>query len=159
MDESPIPVPPLAYAGPQPGSEDASHLKVLAICHWVLGGLTILFGFFPIVHITMGIMIVNGKFGPPPSTQNSFPGFDATFGWLFIVMGSFAMLLMWAMGILIISSGVCIHRRRKRMFSVVIAAITCAWFPIGTVLGVFTLMVLFRESVKQLYATPPLASR
>ena len=42
-------------------------------------------------------------------------------------------------------------KRRKRMFSYVMAAILCAFMPFGTVLGVFTLIVLGRESVRQLY--------
>ena len=34
----------------------------------------------------------------------------------------------------------------------IVAGITCLSVPIGTVLGVFTLMVLSRPSVKQMFA-------
>jgi hypothetical protein len=36
----------------------------------------------------------------------------------------------------------------------VVAGLNCAQMPLGTVLGVFTLMVLSRESVKSLYSEP-----
>jgi hypothetical protein len=45
------------------------------------------------------------------------------------------------------------------MFCLVMASITCMFMPFGTVLGVFTLIVLMRPSVKPLFegqaANPP----
>jgi len=37
------------------------------------------------------------------------------------------------------------------MFSLIIAGINCVQFPFGTVLGVFTFVVLLRDSVRELY--------
>jgi hypothetical protein len=37
------------------------------------------------------------------------------------------------------------------MFSLVIAGVNCASFPLGTLLGVFTFIVLLRASVRSLY--------
>jgi hypothetical protein len=42
-------------------------------------------------------------------------------------------------------------QRRYRMFSMLIAGLNCLQVPLGTVLGVFTLLVLSRESVQELY--------
>ena len=39
----------------------------------------------------------------------------------------------------------------RQTFCVVVAAISCCFTPLGTVLGVFTLIVLFRPSVKALF--------
>lgn len=61
------------------------------------------------------------------------------------------ILLGWALGILVICSGRFISKQRHWTFSVVIAALMCLSVPLGTVLGVFTLVVLMREPVKQLY--------
>jgi hypothetical protein len=55
------------------------------------------------------------------------------------------------LGILVICSGRFISKQRHWTFSVVIAALMCLSVPLGTVLGVFTLVVLMREPVKQLY--------
>jgi hypothetical protein len=36
------------------------------------------------------------------------------------------------------------------------AAVECLFMPFGTVLGIFTIVVLNRDSVKPLFATPPM---
>ena len=43
--------------------------------------------------------------------------------------------------------------RKHYMFCLVMAAIECLFTPFGTVLGVFTIVVLMRDSVKQSFAT------
>lgn len=54
-------------------------------------------------------------------------------------------------GILNLVSGLCIRARKHRTFTMVVAGINCLHFPFGTVLGVFTLIVLIRESVREMY--------
>lgn len=49
-------------------------------------------------------------------------------------------------------SGHYIRKRKNRIFSFIIAGINCMQFPLGTALGVFTFIVLTRESVKMAYA-------
>lgn len=56
-----------------------------------------------------------------------------------------------ALALLTILSGVFIRRQKYRTFSLVIAGLSCLMVPFGTVLGVFTLVILSRESVRQLY--------
>ena len=70
---------------------------------------------------------------------------------VFLFMGSCATLFGWTFGVLTILSGRYIAQRRRRMFSMVIAGINCASFPLGTLLGVFTFIVLLRPSVKAMY--------
>jgi hypothetical protein len=41
--------------------------------------------------------------------------------------------------------------RRKRMFSFVMACILCMFMPFGTVLGIITIVMLSRDSVRRLY--------
>ena len=58
---------------------------------------------------------------------------------------------------LIFATGRCIARRRRYMFCLVMAGVECTFMPMGTVLGIFTIIVLIRESVKQLFlASKPL---
>jgi hypothetical protein len=44
-----------------------------------------------------------------------------------------------------------LKRRQKRTFSLVMACMCCMNIPLGTALGVFTLVVLSRQSVKAIY--------
>ncbi|MDJ0671770.1 MAG: hypothetical protein DWQ53_23750 [Microcystis flos-aquae DF17] len=53
-----------------------------------------------------------------------------------------------------IVSGRFLKRRQRYWFSFVMACILCLFTPLGTILGVFTIIVLSRQSVKELYGLP-----
>lgn len=59
--------------------------------------------------------------------------------------------MAWMLSAFTIMSGKYISQRKKWTASVIVASVQCVCFPFGTVLGVFTLVVLLRPSVKQLY--------
>lgn len=52
-----------------------------------------------------------------------------------------------------ILAGRALAQRRRYTFCLVIAGVACMFMPFGTVLGVFTIIVLLRDSVKELFAT------
>jgi hypothetical protein len=126
-------------------TQDDDHLKLLAIFHYVLAGLTGLFSLFPLIHLGFGLVVVFApdKFGnanqPPPPF----------FGWIFIASAVLFIVVGFTIAILIFFAGRSISKRKRHMFCLVIAGLECAMFPFGTALGVFSLMVLLRESVKQ----------
>src|SRR4051794_19120809 len=161
---------PMSYypAPPQPGpwDRDVSHLGTLAICHYVWGAVTILFSSIFIIHIVMGLAMLKnpGVFAPPPrplplpttATPTTMPVMQSQapppfLGWMFVGMGSCGIVFGWTIGILTIVSGRCLHRRRSRLFSLIIAGVNCLSMPVGTALGVFTFIVLLRPSVQALY--------
>ena len=45
-------------------------------------------------------------------------------------------------------------QRRSYMFCMVMAGVACMLTPVGTVLGVFTIIVLNRPSVRRLFGRP-----
>jgi len=59
---------------------------------------------------------------------------------------------VWIFAALVITTARFLARRRHYLFCLVMAAIECAYMPFGTVLGVFTIIVLMRDSVKQLFS-------
>lgn len=75
-------------------------------------------------------------------------------GWIFAGMGAAAVLVGWTVAALMIFSGRSLAQRRRRGFSLVVAGISCFFFPFGTALGVFTFVVLLRPSVEWLYQQP-----
>ncbi|HRK30524.1 MAG TPA: hypothetical protein PLD59_05550 [Tepidisphaeraceae bacterium] len=158
-DQPPYPPqypPPPGGALPYAGYDiqritDDSHLNLLSIFHYVCGGMLALFACVPIIHIILGVMMVSGKFQQPANAPNS-QQMDAAFGYFFIVGGSFAVLIGWTAAICIALAGRAIRWRRWRLFTLVMAGISCMFMPFGTVLGVFTLIVLLRPSVAAQYA-------
>lgn len=127
---------------------DADHLRLLAIFHFVFAGLALAgIGFlalhYGLMHSFMENpeMWKNAKGGPPPAE------FFRIFRWFYVVCGA----ALIACGILNLLSGLFIRKRIYRTFSIVIAALDCLQIPFGTMLGVFTLVVLLRDSVREVY--------
>lgn len=128
---------------------DAQHLKLLAIFHFVLCGLFLLGLAFLWLHwFLFHTIFTNPKMwehqkGPPPPAE-----IFAALQWFYVFFGGVIVLGLLAN----LLSGFLLWRRRHHIVSLVIAGLDCLCFPFGTVLGVFTIVVLVRESVAELYA-------
>ena len=128
---------------------DADHLRLLSIFHFVGAGLAVLaLGFLAMHYLFLHAFLENPdmwknqKGAVPPPKE-----FFAIFRWLYVVFGAWLV----ASGILNLLSGLFIGRKRCRTFSLVVAFINCIHIPLGTVLGVFTIIVLLRPSVREVY--------
>jgi hypothetical protein len=129
--------------------QDEEHLKLLSIFHYVVGGLAGFFAMFPILHMVIGLVIilapvkVEGKGEPPP----------AFIGWFFVIFAGTLIAAGWSFAVCVIVAGRFLARRKRYLFCLVMAGIECIFMPFGTVLGVFTIIVLMRESTKELFLT------
>jgi hypothetical protein len=138
------------YPGQQP-NQDTEHLRLLSIFHNVVAGLTALFACMFIAHIVIGISALRN-----PGTFDTGPGAppDAMFGWMFLMAGTIAVLGGWTMATLTFLAGRYLKRRIRYTFCLVIAALNCMLMPFGTILGIFTLIVLMRPGVKAMFQQP-----
>lgn len=100
------------------------------------------------IHLAIGLAIVSGKFGKPVQGEPP-PEFV---GWVFITIGAVAIVACWVFAAALAAAGELLQRRRGYTYCLVMAALACMFMPFGTVLGVFTLVVLVRPSVKELFA-------
>jgi hypothetical protein len=128
---------------------DEEHLRLLALFHYISGAMTLAFSLF--FAVMTGFMMVmfsamvempRGKGPPPPPVE---------FFWVFAVFAGLGVLF----GALEIIAGRCISLRRARVFTLIAALPGVVFIPYGTLLSVFTLLVLDRGSVKQLYQERP----
>lgn len=169
--------------------QDESHLNLLAVFHYVIGGLCLLGLGFLVLHFVMmtfffgmastmpsssaapapsvvvetpgeaGAEEATGTEEPPtipipPTTSPTpahFPGFPkemmAILVVFYVVMGVFVS----AVAVANFMSAGFIKKRKNRTFSLVVAGINCLQMPFGTVLGVFTIIVLMRPTVQTGY--------
>jgi len=129
---------------------DLEQLRLLSIFHYVVGGLAAAFSFLPLIHFTVGLLMATGRL------ETSEPALR-TVGALFMVMAGLFIVAGWAMAAAIVVAGRFLARRRHYTFCLVVPALECLFVPFGTVLGVFTIVVLMRDSVKALFEgeTPP----
>ena len=135
--------------------KDQEHLRLLSIFHYIYGGMIGLLSCFPIVYVIFGIAIVNGVF---PQSENPQQQMPAAAGWLFIFGGGLFILLGWTIAGLKLYAGKCLARQTHYTFCLIVAAVECLFVPQGTVLGVFTLLVLLRPSVKPLFESQDAAA-
>jgi len=78
-------------------------------------------------------------------------------GWIFALIGAVLFVIGIAMAICILIVGRSLAHYKHYSFALVMACIECFFVPFGTILGVFTIVVLSRESVRVLF--PPAAVR
>jgi hypothetical protein len=102
----------------------------------------------PVIHLVLGLFLiyVPNKF----HGNNQLP--PAIIGWFFVVFAVMFILFGLTFATFILTTGRFLARRKHYTFCLVIGCIECLFMPFGTVLGVFTILVLVREPVKQLFA-------
>jgi ABC-type Fe3+ transport system permease subunit len=129
-------------------TESTSHLRLLEIFHYVVGGIAALFAMFPMIHLVIGLMMV---FSPESLKGKGDEVPPQAIGWFFVVFAAVFIALGLAFACCVIAAGRSIRKRRRYLFCLVMAGVECMFMPFGTVLGVFTIIVLVKEDVKRLF--------
>lgn len=128
-------------------NEDIKNINLLSMFHYILGGITALFSCIPFIHVFIGLAMLSGKFfnegngdAPPP-----------VIGWLFVIMGAIFILIGWSTAVCMIIVGRKLKHRKSRIFCMIVAGIECMLMPLGTILGVFTLIALSKDSIQEMF--------
>lgn len=130
-------------------TSDQEHLKLLSIFHYVVAGLTALFACIPLIHLSLGLFMI---FSPQSFTSGNQAPPPAFIGWLFAGLGAFLFLCGQSLALCLFLSGRHLQKRTRYWFVFVTACVGCLLMPFGTILGIFTIFVLSRESVKNLFS-------
>lgn len=131
---------------------DRDHLRILTVFHFIIAGFSLVgIGFlglhYAFVHaiLAVGDAAKGAKGNVPPAALFTI------LNWFYLVAG--IMILIG--GIANLLSAMSLHKVRYRTLSLVVAGLDLLCIPLGTVLGAFTLIVLLRGSVRELYDAPP----
>jgi hypothetical protein len=131
----------------EPASPSADHLRLLSVFHYIWAALGIFgLGFLALHWSIMSPMLdpeflARQKNPPPPEMIRIF----AHFGWFYAAFAVYGVTTM----VLNALAGRWLQARRNRTFCIVVAALNCISIPLGTVLGVFTLVVLTKPDVQR----------
>jgi hypothetical protein len=130
--------------------QDQDHLRLLTIAHYAYAGILALFACFPIIHLTIGLALLThpGAIGAGKTPAPAFVGL------LFAIIGGLFVLIGWTLAICTFFAGRFLARRKHYVFCLIVAGANCTTMPFGTALGVFTIIVLLRPSVKALFTVP-----
>lgn len=132
---------------PDPYAQDKSHLNLLAIFYYVKAGLSLFGALICLIEVIVGIFMIVG------SQQSS--GQDAemllVMGIIWTCIGGIIFFTSTILGVLQIMAGRNLQKHKGRTFCLVVAVITALSIPLGTILGIFTFIVLSRPSVQQMF--------
>jgi hypothetical protein len=128
---------------------DEEHLKLLQIGYLVSAGMNALFSLLGLLYVFLGVLM-GTMFASMPMRTGPHPP-PAFLGWFLGILGFGLFLVMITLAVLKFRAARCLKARRSRGFCMVVAGLSCLGFPYGTVLGVFTFLVLGRTSIKALY--------
>lgn len=129
---------------------DGEHLRLLRIAFFIEAGMKVFMSLIGVLYAVIGVIMaysipnVPARPGqqPPPEF---FRWFVAAFGTGFFVVGATLAVLSFLVARRL-------GQRRSRVFCMIVAGLGCIFIPYGTLLGIFTFLVLARPSIVQLFA-------
>lgn len=128
--------------------EDVQHLRWLVTGHYVVALLVACAACLPLIHVTLGLLILSGQWEPADGAQPV----PALIGWLFTLLPGMLVVAGWSLAGAVFLAGRAIARRRRWAFCVVVDVVTAAvCMPLGTLLGVLALVVLLRPQVRRAF--------
>jgi hypothetical protein len=127
-------------------SKDREHLRLLEIFHYICGTISCLWGFVGLLYVQLGV-VMSRTFTGTPQNQS----FSHMFAGLWIGMSIFSVVMFETGGVLSLLAGWKYRKRRSYWFCFVVAIFNCLLVPVGTALGAFSIFVLNRPSVKELF--------
>lgn len=130
---------------PAANPDDASHLQILAIFYYVFAGLNV----FSVLLMAFYGVLMGAVFSAAPDNAPN-ADMDAAVPMIigFFVFFTLLCLLFAALHFMV---GQRLRQRRGYKFCQIVSIVTCLSIPFGTALGVFTLLVLSRPSVRALF--------
>lgn len=132
------------------GDHDRRHLWWLQLFHVVNGVLKFIVALFPGAFVAFGSVILYS-----PDTLEPYTVVDdhelTTWGRLFFWLGVGITVYLLTYGVLQILVAWSLWRRRWWRFCMAISCVDCLNVPFGALLGVLTIVVLIRPTVKVLF--------
>ena len=141
----PDPLPP----GPAPlqystYDTDTQTLKTLSIFWYILAAIQALAGCIAFFPIGFGLLAIVGGASSGRSDDAAAGGI---FGGAFACFGFFFLIIWWGTAFLNFTVARSLPARKKKTLCFVMACLVCLGFPLGTLLGVFTLITLNKPPI------------
>lgn len=148
----------------RPNAEDTEHLSALSIGHFILSGVALLGAVPTLFYGVAGAKLMDEFGGDLSMAMGDIPGqpgvdpfgsspdamlqdLSAMVTWLIVA----AVVLAVVSAVHLFVVGWQIRQRRWWTFCYLTGWGECLMFPFGTILGIFTILVLSRASVKRLF--------
>jgi hypothetical protein len=130
---------------------NTEHLNLLSIFYFAFGGLSLLGAFILFIYmLVIGLVFSNRHIQESIQSQPDGEIVGYVFGVISVVL-IVVFVLVLTVGILQLMAGFRLRQKRTKNFIVVVAVLALLSFPLGTVLGIFTIIVLSRPAVVEIF--------
>ncbi|MEO8207040.1 MAG: hypothetical protein ABI615_12735 [Chthoniobacterales bacterium] len=130
-------------------SVDISHLRILGIFHFVGAvfaflAMALFFSMYAMVPTLLADPEMWARF-----RQSTAPPQEV----VTLLQATYLCLGSWFLGLALMNglSGLYLCTRKHRVFSIIVACVNLLHVPFGSILAIFTFVVLLRKSVRELY--------
>lgn len=121
-------------------NRDEEHLKLLSIFYYIAAGLATLSVCFVAIQVVIGLSMY---------AESTMPSSNGSL--MFIIFSGVLLIITALLTIGSFLTGQYLSQKKNRTFCMIIAGINCLNIPLGTILGIFTIIVLTRPSVVALF--------
>lgn len=130
----------------------AHDLKLLSVGYFIQGGIATFYGlvfaaYLAIMGAVFGSVLTNVQ------SRSQVPIPAGVLSLIGVILGC-VLLLVILMGLLMLYCGLALRRRRHRLLVLIMAGVNLLSIPYGTVLGIFTILVLQRPAAKAMFDQP-----
>jgi hypothetical protein len=127
---------------------DHEHLRLLRIAYFVDSGMTAFMALIGLLYLGIGVLFTAGLDNLPSDPDGPPPGFV---GLMFAAIGGGIFVFGAVLIVLKLLTARALQTRSSRTLCLITAALTCLHVPYGTLVGIFTFIVLGRPSVRALF--------
>jgi hypothetical protein len=133
--------------------QDGEYLQILSVLYYVMTGLTALGGCIPTIYMFIGMALLGGA-SAGSVKPNDQAGMAIAGGVITAITGLIS-LIFWVFAYCLYLTGRYLSEGRSPTFCFINACLICMSVPFGTALGVFTIIVLNRPTVKARFEGHP----
>lgn len=127
-------------------------LKLLSIGYYIQAGIVGFYSLMMLAYMSFIGTILTAV--ARDAQQHGRPAIPPGIISLVSVIAAIALILCVAYAVCHFLAGYWIRRHRNWVFVYVVAALACLGIPYGTVLGIFTFMVMQRSAAQRLFGRP-----
>lgn len=126
----------------------ARNINTLAILQYVWAGLTMLSALIIfVIYFILGTVFTSDNMIMNGDDEIAFK----FIGGFFLILSIVVLFILLISSVLKILCGIFMQKKKNRVFCIVIAALECFNIPLGTALGIFTIIELEKQEAKELF--------
>jgi hypothetical protein len=129
--------------------EDIRYLNLLAVFHMIVASIAGLLSCLPLIDLFIGVPML--KDVPYALSQNEFFSQTTLTPLIFILLPSGMTVIGWMFAIAIALNGYYLKNHKWLNYCMIVSGIETIFMPFGTVLGVFTIILLTKPNIKNLF--------